>query len=113
MNILGAISYSQLFILLYRKYSKVLCFFEAYGKLGLTNYIMQNVVGVVLCYYLLSTNNISLVVLLAVFILFYIIQTLFSCIWLRYYKFGPIEYVWRIITNLRLIANKLDVFKNE
>lgn len=35
------------------------------------------------------------------FLIFYILQMALSALWLKYFTNGPMEYVWRSMTNLR------------
>ncbi|PTG35702.1 hypothetical protein BU626_09360 [Staphylococcus capitis] len=36
----------------------------------------------------------------------YVIQILFSVIWLKYFNYGPLEYIWRMGTYLKIIKIK-------
>ena len=70
------------------------------GRMALTNYISQSLIGIVLFYGLgfglgtsLGLIHIELTAL-AVFIL----QILLSLLWLRYFRFGPLEWLWRLLT---------------
>ena len=70
------------------------------GRMALTNYISQSLIGIVLFYGLgfgLGTSfgliHIELTAL-GVFLL----QILLSHLWLRYFRFGPLEWLWRLLT---------------
>ena len=70
------------------------------GRMALTNYISQSLTGIVLFYGLgfgLGTSfgliHIELTAM-AVFLL----QVLLSHLWLRYFRFGPLEWFWRLLT---------------
>ena len=70
------------------------------GKMACTNYLGQSVLGVLLFYGigfglgakvgLLATEAIALGV--------YALQIAFSALWLKYFRFGPVEWVWRMLT---------------
>ena len=70
------------------------------GRMACTNYLGQSVIGILLFYGigfglgnqvdLLETELIALAV--------YAFQIAFSAIWLKYFKFGPVEWVWRMLT---------------
>ena len=70
------------------------------GRMACTNYLGQSVLGILLFYGvgfalgnkvgLLETEFIALGV--------YVFQIGFSCLWLRYFKYGPVEWVWRMLT---------------
>lgn len=74
---------------------KLLFLFTYSGKLSLTNYIMQSAICVFifsgLGYYGQLTP--SQLVIIAVSI--YLFQVVFSILWLRNRKYGPLEYIWR------------------
>jgi uncharacterized protein len=73
---------------------------EAVGQMALTNYIMQSVIctflffGYGLNYYAELEFYQIYVVVLAV----WIVQLIVSPIWLRFFLFGPLEWVWRSLT---------------
>lgn len=97
----GAFFYSIGFIWLYNNTSlrSVLSFFESYGKLGLTNYVLQSIMGVIiLCHFGVAFMHLNFTIILLGAILFYIIQALFSYYWLMIFKNGPMEYLWRCAT---------------
>ena len=70
------------------------------GRMACTNYLGQSVFGVLLFYGvglgwgagvdLITTELIALGV--------YLIQMLFSRFWLNHFLYGPVEWVWRMIT---------------
>lgn len=70
------------------------------GKVACTNYLMQSVFGVLIFYgigfglggkvSLLGTEVIALGV--------YALEMAVSALWLRYFRFGPVEWVWRMLT---------------
>ena len=83
-----------------RQPSAAFSLLAATGRMALTNYIGQSLIGIVLFYGLgfgLGTHfgliHIELTAL-AVFL----IQILVSRLWLRYFRFGPLEWLWRICT---------------
>jgi uncharacterized protein len=69
------------------------------GRLALTNYLMQAALIVPLCltfgWFDRFTPVTSLALALAVFLL---VQLPFSLLWLRYFEFGPAEWLWRFFT---------------
>ena len=76
--------------------------FSAYGKMSLTNYVLQAVLGVILFYdfgfglynFLGSTWSIILGLMI------FLIQALMSKHWNDKYRYGPLEWFWRCSTNL-------------
>jgi len=79
---------------------KLLDKLRPYGKMTLTNYIMQSVVGAMLFYNwgfgLHSKLGITYSFLLG--ILLFILQYFFCCWWMKNHRHGPLEYIWKKLT---------------
>lgn len=102
MNIGMTVIIIALFIILYKKNKskKFLEHFKPYGRMALTNYVAQSIVGTAFFYgwglgYLTDIRN-SLVFLLA--ILLVALQVWFSKWWLNRFHYGPLEWLWRSAT---------------
>lgn len=110
MYLFGGLFYVLLFLFLYYKSSRYISFswLESYGKLGLTNYCMQNIYGVIFMSTLFIPYQFQFTAILCCSLIFYLLQIAFSVIWLRYYKYGPFEWCWRCLTNAKCVANKKD-----
>lgn len=104
---MGSFCYATLFLLIYYKTYPFFRFLEPYGKLGLTNYSMQGILGVILTGVIFKPLNWSFELILLVMLLFYIIQVLFSIIWLKHYRYGPLEWLWRCATERLWMKNKI------
>ena len=78
------------------------------GRMALTNYIGQSAIGVLIFYGIglgigAKTGLIyGEVIALTVFVF----EIAFSAIWLQYFRFGPLEWIWRCLTYLRLFPIK-------
>lgn len=90
------------FLLLFQKtnWEKRLLFFAPYGKMALTNYFFQSIIGTFLFFgwglgYL---GQIRSLYLFGIGIIIIIVQTLLSKYWLQYFKYGPLEWLWRSAT---------------
>jgi uncharacterized protein len=72
----------------------------AYGRMSLTNYVLQPLVGVLIFYgYGLGMYkyfNVTYSLLYG--ILFFILQLLFCKYWFKMFYYGPLEWLWRAIT---------------
>ena len=70
------------------------------GKMALTNYIAQSIAGMIIFYgigfALGATMGLVYVEIIAAGV--YILLVLLSLIWLRYFQYGPLEWIWRIFT---------------
>jgi uncharacterized protein len=78
------------------------------GKMGLTTYVMQSAFGLFIFYgYGLNLLlKLSGTVALGLAILFFLLQILFSKWWFKKYKFGPLEWMWRVTTNVKWQQNR-------
>ena len=74
--------------------------FIPYGRMSLTNYILQSIIGVSLFYgfglglYRYTGATVCLLIALGIFTL----QLLFSRWWLERHRQGPLEWVWKKLT---------------
>ncbi len=104
-NISGAFCYAVLFLLIYYKTYPFLRFLEPYGKLGLTNYSMQGIIGVILSAVVFIPCHWPFEYILITMLLFYVLQVLFSIAWLKHHRFGPMEWLWRCGTEKKWLSN--------
>ena len=78
------------------------------GRTALSNYLFQTIISIFFFYgiglgYAFSYGySFSVLFVLIVFAL----QILFSSLWLRYFRFGPVEWIWRQLTYGRVIRLK-------
>lgn len=88
--------------LLYLSHRDAVCWkvLAAPGRMALTNYICQSVAGIILFYGIgLGLGaGVGLVQTEAIALGVYLLQILLSGVWLRYFRFGPLEWVWRMLT---------------
>lgn len=70
------------------------------GRMALTNYLMQTILGITI-YYGVGFGfggNIGPAIFIPIGLCVYAIQVLYSNIWFRYFNYGPLEWVWRMLT---------------
>ncbi len=90
------------FVILYRKVKgeKWLKLFAPYGKMALTNYVFQSVLGTFLLYGwglgLIGELRNLYTFLIAIALI--ALQVWLSELWLRYFYYGPLEWIWRCLT---------------
>ncbi len=99
--ILLCLAYISIFLRLFKTktFKKVLSIFNPIGRMALTNYIMQSVFYILVFYHCLNglgfygklTHGESYLVA----VLFFGLQVLFSMLWLKKFKQGPIEWIWK------------------
>jgi uncharacterized protein len=89
-------------LLMQRKnWAKVLGIFAPVGRMALTNYALQDIFpALVFGAYFVGISRFKISFLTHASLLFVIfgLQILFSRAWLRAYRFGPLEWLWRTLT---------------
>jgi uncharacterized protein len=96
----GFVFFSVIVLYLKELINKAVQLLAYVGKMSLSNYIFQAVVGVLLFYgfglglyrYLGSTWS------LMYGILFFALQIYVSKVWIKYFYYGPFEWLWRALT---------------
>ena len=101
MNLFIALTYMLFIILIvsFNPIAKALKPVADMGRMSLTNYIAQSIILSIIFYgwglgYFGQTNVVNLVILA---VCVYVFQIVISSIWLRYFKQGPLEMIWRKI----------------
>lgn len=82
------------------KESFVVKILAAPGQMALSNYIGQSVWGILIFYGIglgLGANT-GLVYVLLIAVGVYIGEAFFSLLWLHYFQYGPLEWIWRMMT---------------
>lgn len=85
----------------------------AVGRMALTNYIMHSVI----CAIIFTGIGFSMFGKLQRYELYYVVisiwifQLIISPLWLKYYKFGPLEWLWRTLTYKQLQPFKRKITK--
>ncbi len=104
IHLVGTLAVLSILIIIwhYKIPNQILSKLAVYGRMSLTNYFSQGVIGALVYYgfglglYIYSGAAISLIIALIIFIA----QYLFSKWYLSNHKQGPMEFVWRKLTNL-------------
>ena len=97
-----ALSYISILAILDEKafFKKFFHLFAYVGRMSFTNYLMQTLLGFFIFHPsfggLFGTMGLLEISTLAV--LLYSFQILFSFIWLKFFAFGPLEWVWRCLS---------------
>jgi len=81
------------------------------GRMALTNYIMQTIIGIAI-YYGVGFGfggNIGPALFIPIGLGVYSLQVLYSNLWFRYFNYGPLEWIWRMLTygrRLKILKTK-------
>jgi uncharacterized protein len=95
----------SLFVILYEK-ARIARFFEwfiPYGRTALTNYFFQSVIGTALLYGwgLGLLGEIRNIEAFAIAFGVVVLQIVVSILWMRWFRYGPLEWIWRVATYMK------------
>ncbi|WP_419418559.1 DUF418 domain-containing protein [Legionella sp. D16C41] len=99
-SILMALVYIEFIAKITHYYPAFSRFIAAYGRLALTNYLLQTVFSLVIFYSfgLALYGVMSMTACILLSIIFVLFQIFLSNLWLKYYEYGPVEWLWRMFT---------------
>ncbi len=103
-----ACAYVASLALLLNSGHKYLSIFAPVGQMAMSNYIFQTIISILIFYGVglgLAFKTPLWQVLLIV-LLIYLLQIIFSTVWLRHFRFGPLEWLWRMMTYQKYISNR-------
>jgi uncharacterized protein len=85
--------------------------FRPVGRMALTNYIMQSVLGIVIFYGIGFGlgGNLGPAYYMPIALGVYCFQLLYSHHWFKYFSYGPLEWIWRQLTYGKRLAIKRDI----
>lgn len=104
----SAIFYMITIVFLYQKLKGFFDLIGYVGKMALSNYIFQSIAGVFLFYSIglgLYGELTAFQTILIAFLI-YPLQVLLSYLWLKKYKRGPLEWLWRSLIYKNKLSNK-------
>lgn len=97
--IVSAFYAGLLLLLLQRRlFQKLFSPLKDYGRMALTNYISQTVLILFAGKLFDFDGRISYLQSLYLCLIIYVLQFIFSTVWLRFFRYGPLEWIWRIAT---------------
>jgi uncharacterized protein len=108
LNLSLTIIIFSLFVILYEK-ARVARFFEwfiPYGRTALTNYFFQSVIGTALLYGwgLGLLGEIRNIEAFAIAFGVVVLQLVVSVLWMRWFRYGSLEWSWRVATYMKLFS---------
>lgn len=93
------------YVMQFSFWKKLLLPLQYVGRMALTNYLLQSVIGLLLFSSLgfqwYETLSPSQTILLAVTV--FTMQVITSALWLSYFRYGPMEWLWRCISYWKLL----------
>ena len=102
-RVLQTMGYLSLFILLYKAnfFRRLMDIFAPVGQMAFTNYLMQSIITSIIFFGFGLFGKLQRYELYYVVGSIWVFQIIFSHIWLRYFYFGPFEWLWRSLTYLK------------
>ena len=90
---------------------RILKYLIPMGRMALSNYLFQTIIMIVI-FFNFGFNlfgRIGLIQTMGIAILILAIQIIFSNIWLKHFRFGPFEWLWRSLTYKKRIKIQNDI----
>jgi uncharacterized protein len=108
-----ALAYASGFTLLWidPRWQKRFLVLSPMGRMALTNYLMQTVLGILIFYGigLGMGGRVSMVGFESIALAVFIVQVLWSRWWLKRFHFGPMEWLWRSLTYGKVMEMRKEV----
>jgi len=96
------IGYVSLLSLIYTKISrKISGYLKDCGRMAFTNYITQSLFGMLVFYYLFEDIEFTRKEIIIFVLVVWIIQIIWSKLWLKNFNQGPLEWFWRKLTYIK------------
>ncbi|MFB9859704.1 DUF418 domain-containing protein [Salinicoccus siamensis] len=103
---LMSLGYTALLALIFLRFQSFTKMLQPVGQLALTNYIMQSVLMIVLFFGFNLFNQIGALWFPLIVAATFGFQIVVSHLWMRYFKYGPLEWIWRISTYGKILSIK-------
>ena len=100
---LMSLGYVAALALILLKLPKLVRLLQPVGQMALTNYIGQTVIMLVIFYVFGLFNSIDAVWFIPIAIGVFILQLILSHFWMKYFSYGPLEWIWRNFTYLKMM----------
>ena len=100
---LMSLGYVAAFALLLLKLPKLVSLLQPVGQMALTNYIGQTVIMLGIFYIGGLFNSIEAIWFVPIALGVFIVQLLLSHLWMKYFSYGPLEWIWRNFTYLKMM----------
>ena len=103
-----ACAYAAGVALLWQKKHKILLLLAPVGQMAMSNYIFQTFISVIIFYGVGFgfAFEMTLWAVIIVVLSIFSIQVILSTQWLKHFRFGPLEWIWRMMTYQKYIPNK-------
>lgn len=103
---LMSLGYIALFLIIAGKVPAMVKILQPVGQMALTNYIMQTVIMMIIFYGFNLFNRVDAVYFIPIVLAVFAVQVIYSHLWMKVFKFGPLEWIWRTVTYLKILPIK-------
>ncbi|GAB3061295.1 DUF418 domain-containing protein [Salinicoccus sesuvii] len=103
---LMSLGYVALLILIMKRVGKFATLLQPVGQMALSNYIGQSILMVTLFFGFGLFDKIDAVWFPLIVLLTFALQIIISHLWMKHFRFGPLEWVWRMLTYLKIFDIK-------
>lgn len=95
-----AMAFAAGIALLYKRKVSFLNWFKPVGKMALTCYLTQTIISIIIFYGFgfNQTGKYGFTIVMLIALTIFVLQVILSKLWLNYFKFGPMEWIWRQLT---------------
>lgn len=102
-RLVQTVGYICLFILLYQInfFRKIMNIFKYAGQMAFTNYLFQSIFMLVIFRFMGWYGHLQRYELYYVVLGIWIFELIFSAMWLKYFKYGPFEWIWRCLSYVK------------
>lgn len=90
-----SVFYVSFLVLLEPHFRKMLSPLNAFGRMAFTNYIGQSIILIIIAVFIPVNTAVSYTSSAITCLLVVILQIIASSYWLTYFKYGPLEWLWR------------------
>lgn len=90
------------------KNGRIFLYLSSYGRMALTSFLTQSALGTFIFFNwgLGLIHELSVSACLIVFLIVAVAQITFSHFWLKHFRYGPLEWLWRSLTYFEWMPNK-------
>lgn len=102
-RLVQTLGYLSLLVLLYKitPFRNILHVFAPVGQMAFTNYLSQSIITSIFFYVMGWYGTFQRYQVYEIVLYIWVFQLIFSTLWLKYFLFGPFEWVWRSLTYLK------------
>lgn len=103
---LMSLGYVALLLLIMKRVGVLAAILQPVGQMALSNYIGQSILMIALFFGFGLFDTIDAVWFPLIVLLTFTIQIVISRLWMKHFRFGPLEWIWRMLTYLKIFSIK-------